>query len=162
MNEESRKKTLNLAADILRYHQRSAAALYERLLEKGVVPEDAAYAVAKLQEWGYLCDADYAALVVRDLCARGYGKNHIRQALRQKKVESETAERALEDFSPNDEKLQQYIRRKLKDEHTPDRRVLKKLTDGLFRRGFSWEEIRAALRKYLDSEDVGDLEDETD
>lgn len=159
MSEQSRSKALNMAADILKYGQRSAAALYDRLIEKGAAEDDADYAVARLLSLGYLCDEDYASGVARDLRARGYGKARVRQALKQKKVEPEAIEQALEQFSPDGDKLQSIIKRKLAGEASPDRKILKKLTDGLFRRGFSWEEIRAALREYLDSEDVGDLED---
>ena len=152
MSDESRRKALNTAANVLQYKQRSAAALYDRLIEKELDPEDAAYAVARLQELGYLNEDEYAASVCRELAARGYGRARARAALRDKKVPAEVAERALEDFRPDEDRLQSYIAAKLGDEREPDRGAVKRLTDGLFRRGFSWEEIRAALRAHLESD----------
>lgn len=159
MSQESRENVLNMAAQVLQYRQRSAAALYDRLLEKGAASEDAEYAVARLKELGYLRDEEYASLIVRDLCTRGYGERRIRQALHQKKVEPDAADYALKAYMPDRDKLWKYIESKLKDEPAPDRKTLKKLTDGLCRRGFSWEEIRSALREYLDSEAMDNLED---
>ena len=71
--EERRERVLRTAANVLTYRARSSQALYDRLVEKGAAPEDAAWAVARLRELGYLNDADYGRLVVRDLAARGYG-----------------------------------------------------------------------------------------
>lgn len=158
MSEESRKKALVTAADILQYQQRSAAALYDRLLEKGIDSGDAEFAVARIKELGYLNDEEYAAAVVSSLRARGYGKSRMVQVLRKKKLDSAAIDRAMEDYSTNREKLLKYIEVRLKNEPAPDRKAIKKLSDGLFRRGYSWEEIREALRTYLDSEDMNDFE----
>ena len=152
MSEESRRKALDTAANVLQYKQRSAAALYDRLLEKGIAPDDAEYAVERLRELKYLDDGAYAALLARDLAARGYGKTRVRAALKEKKLGAEEIEQALESFEPNRDKLRAYIAAKLAGEESPDRKTVKKLSDGLFRRGFSWDEIRAALRDYLENE----------
>lgn len=146
---ESQEKTLQMAANLLQYRQRSAQALFDRLLEKGAEETDAAFAVAKLQQLGFLNDVEYARLVVRDLSARGYGPGRIRQALYEKKADKSAIETAMEDYVPDSSRLQTYIASKLQGK-TPDRRLLKKVSDGLFRRGFSWEEIRSALRAYED------------
>ena len=59
METDSREKTLRMAANVLEYRHRSSRALYQRLLEKGAEEQDAAYAVARLQELGYLNDGEY-------------------------------------------------------------------------------------------------------
>ena len=41
--EGDKKKALAVAANVLRYKNRSSEALYERLLEKGIDSEDAEY-----------------------------------------------------------------------------------------------------------------------
>ena len=50
METDSREKTLRMAANVLEYRHRSSRALYQRLLEKGAEEQDAAYAVARLQQ----------------------------------------------------------------------------------------------------------------
>jgi len=37
---------------------------------------------------------------------------------------------------------------------TPDRKALKRVADGLYRRGFGWSDIQRALRDYTDSLEV--------
>lgn len=145
--EDSREKTLRMAANVLEYRHRSSRALFERLLEKGAEEQDAAWAVARLQELGYLNDGEYGKLLVRDLCGRGYGPARIRRYLREKKLEPPDIETAMEAYVLQPEKLERYLRARL-PEGPPDRKALKRAADGLFRRGFSWEEIQTALREY--------------
>lgn len=153
MDTGSREKTLQMAANVLEYRHRSSRALYQRLLEKGAEEQDAAYAVARLQELGYLNDGEYGALLVRDLCRRGYGPGRIRRYLREKLLDPPDIDTAMEAYTFQPEKMQTYIESKLRGQ-APDRKALKRVADGLFRRGFSWEEIRSALRDYsLNMED---------
>ena len=147
MEADSREKTLRMAANVLEYRQRSSSALYNRLLEKGAEEQDAAWAVARLQELGYLNDGEYGRLLVRDVCARGYGPARIRQRLREKGLDPGDIDASMEDYVLHPEKLERYLRSKL-PEGSPDRKALKRAADGLFRRGFSWEEIHAALAAY--------------
>ena len=147
MSAESREKVLNQAAALLEYQNRSCQALFERLLEKGAEEQDAAYAVARLRDLGYLDDARYGALIVRDLTARGYGKSRARQKLREKKVEESVIQALLETYEPDREKLSALAASRLRGK-TLDRRELKRTADALFRRGFSWGEIQDVLREY--------------
>ncbi len=153
---DNREKTLQMAANVLEYRHRSSRALYQRLLEKGAEEQDAAYAVARLTELGYLNDGEYGKLLVRDLCRRGYGPGRIRRYLREKLLDGPDIDLAMEAYVPDPAKLQHYIDAKLRGE-SPDRKALKRVADGLFRRGFSWGEIQSALRDYTDS-----LEEETE
>ena len=84
METDSREKTLRMAANVLEYRHRSSRALYQRLLEKGAEEQDAAYAVSRLQQMGFLNDGEYGKLLVRDLCRRGYGPSRIHQYLKEK------------------------------------------------------------------------------
>lgn len=156
MSAESREKVLNQAAALLEYQNRSCQALFERLLEKGAEEQDAVCAVARLQELGYLDDARYGALIVRDLTARGYGKGRVRQKLREKKVDEHVIQTLLETYEPDREKLAALAASRLRGK-TLDRRELKRTADALFRRGFSWEEIRDVLREYeMQAEEICD------
>ena len=150
METDSREKTLRMAANVLEYRHRSSRALYQRLLEKGAEEQDAAYAVARLQQLGFLNDGEYGKLLVRDLCRRGYGPARIRQYLKEKQLDGPDIDIAMEDYVLYPEKLQAYIDSKLRGQ-TPDRKALKRVADGLFRRGFSWGTVQSALRDYTDS-----------
>lgn len=154
METGSREKTLQMAANVLEYRHRSSRALYQRLLEKGAEEQDAAYAVSRLQQLGFLNDGEYGAILVRDLCRRGYGPRRIRQYLREKLLDPPDIERAMEAYVFYPEKMQAYIDSKLRGQN-PDRKALKRVADGLFRRGFSWGEIQSALQDYsLNMEDA--------
>ena len=98
METDSREKTLHMAANVLEYRHRSSRALYQRLLEKGAEEQDAAYAVSRLQQMGFLNDGEYGAMLVRDLCRRGYGPRRIRQYLREKLLDPPDIERAMEAY----------------------------------------------------------------
>ena len=150
METDSREKTLQMAANVLEYRHRSSRALYQRLLEKGAEEQDAAYAVARLQQLGFLNDGEYGKLLVRDLCRRGYGPGRIRQYLKEKQLDGPDIDIAMEDYVFLPEKLQAYIDSKLRGQ-IPDRKALKRVGDGLFRRGFSWGTVQSALRDYTDS-----------
>ena len=153
METDSREKTLHMAANVLEYRHRSSRALYQRLLEKGAEEQDAAYAVSRLQQLGFLNDGEYGKLLVRDLCRRGYGPARIRQYLKEKQLDEPDIDIAMEDSVFLPEKLEQYILSKLRGQ-TPDRKALKRVADGLYRRGFGWSDIQRALRDYTDSLEV--------
>ena len=148
---ESKKKALATAANVLTYKNRSAAALYDRLLEKEITEEDAAYAVARLIELGFLNDETYGQHVVEQCRAKGWGRSRIAQELKKKQLEPEMIDLLLEDFEPDYEKMQKMIAAKLKGNPHPDRAAIKKVTDSLARKGFGWSQIKQALDGYMAS-----------
>lgn len=149
MSEQSQKKAVERAANVLSLRPYSRAGLYRRLVEKGVAPEDAAYAVERLTELRLLDDDQYA----RDLCrigrGKGWGAGRIRQELRRKGVGDECIEQALTGFEPDGDKLMRFVRARLGDDK-PDRAALRRISDGLYRRGFSWDEINEAISACLE------------
>ena len=124
----------------------SRAQLVKKLKEKGETEADAENAADWLENIGAVSDADYAEMLVRNLSARGYGKARIRQKLREKGVPRELWDDALAQMPESDEALEKYIRAHL-DENETDRKKIKKVSDALLRRGFSWSEISEALAR---------------
>lgn len=58
-----------------------------------------------------------------------------------------------------DETLDRLVAARLRGIPRPDRKDLKRVSDALARRGYAWDDISAALRRYADSmEDQEDLE----
>ena len=100
MSEEQYRAALDAAARQLSYRALSAAALRDKLIEKGHSEDAADYAVAWLIERRLLDDAAYAESVVRSYARRGYGAARIRQELTRRGVDRGTAEAALLGYAP--------------------------------------------------------------
>ncbi|SCJ42086.1 Regulatory protein recX [uncultured Flavonifractor sp.] len=116
--------------------------------EKEPVPEELAEKVAnRLEELGYLNDAEYARTVARHYAAKGYGERKLRDELWKRGVPREYWDQALEEVQDPTDAMDAFIRRKLMG-RTADRETLGKLSAALARRGYRWEDIRAALSRY--------------
>lgn len=116
--------------------------------EKEHVPEELAEEAAdRLEELGYLNDAEYARTVARHYAAKGYGGRKLRDELWKRGVPREYWDQALEEVQDPTDAMDAFIRRKLMG-RTADRETLGKLSAALARRGYRWEDIRAALSRY--------------
>lgn len=147
MSEEQYRAALDAAAKQLSYRALSAAALRDKLIEKGHSEDAADYAVAWLIERRLLDDAAYAESVVRSYARRGYGAARIRQELTRRGVDRGTAEAALLGYAPEPAQLRALLDKRLRGD-VSDRKEIDKAVAALQRRGFSWQEIRDALAEY--------------
>ena len=147
MSGDKYRAALDAAAKQLSYRALSAQGLRNKLLDKGHDEQAADYALAWLTERHLLDDAAYAESVVRSCARKGYGKMRIRQELTRRGVDRETAEAALQDFSPDRAQLVELLDKRLRGD-VSDRREIDKAVAFLQRRGFSWQEIRDALAAY--------------
>ena len=117
-----------------------------RLVEKGETPENAEACADWLCRMGLINDAEYAGSVVRHYAAKGYGSARIKQELRHHGVPREMWDEAMLQMPEQDAYLERFIRSRL---HEPgDRAQVKKVSDALFRRGYSWEQIKHALNEF--------------
>lgn len=135
------------AASMLGRRPMSSADLRGKLKEKGATERETDYAVEWLTAIGALDDASYAAMLVRHYSASGYGARRLREELRRHGIEKETAEDALAEAPPAEETARRFLESRFKGK-TPDEKEKKRASDALMRRGFSWEEVRTALRTY--------------
>ena len=85
-------------------------------------------------------------MIVRHSSASGYGMGRIREELYRRGVPKELWEEALGQLPEPDDTLDRLVSTRLRGECDPKK--IKKLTDMLLRRGFGWEEIKSALRRY--------------
>ena len=134
------------AVELLSYRQMSGKEMRSKLIRKGFEAEAAEAAVSKLYELRLLDDEQYAAAVVRHYTAKGYGAGRIRAALAHRGVDRDYWDEALAFASGSDDKLISYIRSHLRD--PDDRDQKRKVSAALYRRGYSWDEIRSALSRF--------------
>jgi len=129
--------------------------LETRLTRKGETPQDAAAAVQWLADLELLDDSKTAEQLVRSAVHKGYGKARIRQILYEKRIPEELWEDALAEVPEMDDVVDKFLNQRLKGRE-PDQKELKRTIDALLRRGHSWSDIRAGLRRYSDSLDLED------
>ena len=124
-----------------------------RLTKKGESEQDAKAAVEWLSELDLLDDAKTAEQLVRSAVQKGYGKARIKQILYEKRIPEEYWEDALAQVPDMNDAVDRFLCQRLKG-RDPDQKELKRTIDALLRRGHSWADIRAGLRRYSDSLDL--------
>ena len=134
------------ALELLSRRPHSRKELKDKLLRRGIDEEDAEDCVAWLAEHGFLDDNEYAGAVARHYAAKGYGAGRVRSELQRRGIDRELAADTLSDLPDNSGKIDAFLARRLHD--PSDREAVRKVSAALFRRGFSWEEIRAALHRF--------------
>jgi regulatory protein len=110
----------------------------------------------RLEELGLLNDREYAQTVARHYAAKGYGERKLREELYRRGVPREHWDEALEGVETTDDTLDKLVQKKLRGAE-PTRENLKKVSDYLARRGYSWEDISAALRRCEEEGPFGEL-----
>lgn len=156
LSEEEFSKLFSLAAlsackeralRLIGMRPMSCKELFGKLTEKGETEENAAACIAWLLDLHYLDDESYAAMVVRHYAAKGCGAQRVKNELYRRGIDKSLWDEALAEMPEMDDAVYSQLCRKLKSD-APDRAELKRATDALFRRGFSWDEIKAAVNKF--------------
>jgi len=127
----------------------SCKELRDKLTQKGEDETDADYCVEWLREHGFLDDARYAAQIVRHYAGKNYGAGRIRAELSRRGIDRDLWDEAFTELPEADDKLDRFIAARLKDADDPSQ--VQKVSNALLRRGYSWEQIRGALRRYCDT-----------
>lgn len=138
-----KEKTL----DLLTRKPVSRAELERKLEEWEAGEEEAATICDRMEELGFLDDAAYAAQVVRYYSQKGFGERKLRDELYRRGVPRELWEDALAHTTDPAGAIDAFVQKKLAGK-AADRKELKKVSAALMRRGFSWEDISDALRRY--------------
>ena len=140
------------ALSLLTARPLSRKELTDRLLERADATEEEAEAVAdELERLGLLNDRAYAETLVRHYSAKGYGPYRLREELRRRGVPRAYWDEVLEELDDPAEAIDALLRQKLRG-RTVDRKELKRASDYLARKGYSWTDISAALRRYDNAE----------
>ena len=158
---EERLTAKERALRLLENRQMSRKELTDKLTRKGESVEAAEAAAELMERVGAIDDREYARTVVRHYARKGYGVGRIKSELIRRGIDRELWEEALSEMPETDDTLDTLIQNKLRGRE-PDKNEVKKLTDMLLRRGFSWGEIKGALGRYDElletAEDIEEIE----
>lgn len=140
-------KALEYAARLLAPRAMSERTLRGKLESKGFEAADIDDAMRRLTEMGGLNDREYAGMVARHYVNRGFGRQKVAQELRRRGVGKDIADEILPDLAPCSRQVEAYLEKTIRGQ-IEDKRVLRRAAAGLYRRGFSWEQINAAIDVY--------------
>ena len=146
-NIESTKKR---ALKILGHRSFSEQEMLKRLTSKGEPQENAEETVRWLVELGYINDDDYAGQIVKHYISKGYGEARVRSELFKRGIPRDLWDEKLaenEDDETDDFALE-FLKTKLRG--SDDKDDLRRASDALLRRGFSYDDARAAISRYLE------------
>lgn len=141
-----RSLMLEKSIEMLSFRQMSCKELRDSLMRKGTDADTAEYCSAKLVSMGLMDDSAYASSLARHYASRGYGAGKVRAELSRRGISRDLWDDALDEIKENSDRLDSFVRAKLTD--PDDREQVRKVSAALFRRGYSWEEISSALRRY--------------
>lgn len=134
------------AAHMASSRMMSKRELCRRLEQKGAAADDAAQIADQMEALGAVDDTAYAGVIVRHYGGMGYGAVRVRQELQRRGVPKELWDAALLQLPDAQDAIERFVHSKCKGT-PPDRARLKKLSDALLRRGFSWSDIRPVLNR---------------
>jgi regulatory protein len=149
---KARERTMNRGVKLLAAKPRSVVELRTRLLEKSwtnqAIVEDV---IAKLKEYGYLDDEQYARDVAASkLRQKPQGKRRLQQSMSRKMLGRETIDAAIDDaFAnlPEDQLIDTAIEKRVRLKGVPETREDKKrFFDYLLRLGFPFDLINTKMR----------------
>ena len=149
--ESAKKRALRL----LERRDYSRKELILKLTEKGEPLADAEAVADRMIELGVVNDERYSRMLVRHYASKGYGICRIKQELYRHGIHTDLWEEAMEELPSQEEIMDKLLRSKLRSSE-PDQKEIKKATDALLRRGFSWSEVSACKQRVLEDFDNQD------
>lgn len=138
------------ALGLLTRREHSARELERKLAARGIEPGEARATVDRMRAAGWQDDARFAELLVRSRASAGHGPLRIRAELATHGLDSEMVAAAVAGFEEASgadwvELARGLVRRRFGAALTGDRAVQRKAADFLLRRGFSMQQMRAAM-----------------
>jgi regulatory protein len=156
--DDERVRATNAALTFLGYRARSEREVRDRLRRGRYSQEAIDHAIARLHDWRYLDDEDFARRWVENRTThRPRGRRLLQQELRQKGIASETARDVIEASDLDEVAMATELAR----QRAPSYRgqdpltVRRRLGSYLARRGYGFDVVRTALNAAL-----GETEDD--
>lgn len=150
------RKAREKALDALSHRSYTKKALTEKLARK-IDESSAERAAERMEELGLIDDEDYARRCTSDLIKiKKYGKTRIKAELARRGLDAETAAAALEAYDDEDfaAELEQKLERKYGYPKPLEQKAKDRMIAALMRHGFSFEQIRNAMRALEEKYDL--------
>jgi regulatory protein len=145
----------------LGYRPRSEKEVRDRLRRGGFEQEAIEHAIARLHEWRYLDDADFARRWVENRTThRPRGRRLLQQELRHKGIDGEIARDAIDAAELDETGAAEALARRRLPSYAGDEpaAIRRRLGAYLARRGYGYDVIRIALDRALgEAEDLDEL-----
>jgi regulatory protein len=158
LESDQASQATEAALVFLGYRPRSEKEVRDRLRRGGYEQDAIDRAIARLHEWRYLDDADFARRWVENRTAhRPRGKRLLQQELRNKGIDNETAREVIDDADLDEiAAAESLARRRLPSYAGHDLpAVRRRLGAYLARRGYGYDVVRVALERALGEDDEG-------
>jgi len=125
-----------------------------RLTSKGEPLENVEETVRWLVEVNYINDSRFATQIVKHYSGKGYGLLRIRDELNKRGIPRDLWDEKLSDLNDDEmyDAAYEYLNKKLRGIN--DKNELRRASDALLRRGFSYDEARTVISRYLESTDT--------
>ena len=135
--------------ELLSYGANSRSALVIKLRRRGYDRELCERVAAELYDKGYINENADAEGIVRSCLSRGYGKKRIVIKLRERGYENSVIAQVLQEFDEIDfvANCAALIKKRCGEELPSERAQLDKLIGALVRYGYSYGEIKEALKR---------------
>ncbi|MDC0948355.1 regulatory protein RecX [Gammaproteobacteria bacterium] len=145
------------ALRLLTRREHGATELALKMRQRGFQSEVIASTIADLQSCDWQSDARYAAMMVRQRAASGYGPLYIERELVSKGIDSAAVDRALADLEADAVHDWSAIAvRQLQRRSVSDANAQRKAVSALYRRGFLREQIDEAVATLIVDADAPD------
>lgn len=149
------RRAYNYAVSLLSRRDHSEKELLNKLSVKGY-KDGAEKAIEKLRSGGYVSDERFARLYVRELrTVKKYGKKRIEQELYRKGIDRDVVSMVLSETDFDEGELVTLIERKYL-RYLSDEKGIQKTVNSLLRMGYSYGEIRDALRIINENAELND------
>ncbi|MBQ1995379.1 MAG: regulatory protein RecX, partial [Clostridia bacterium] len=153
------RRAYNYAVSLLSRREHTIKEITEKLKRKGY-GQFCEKVTDRLVSEGYLSDERFAKLYVRELInLKGYGIRRIRDELYRKGISREIAEDAMNEAEMPENRLKELVEKKYM-RYLNDEKGVQKTINALLRSGYSYGEIKDALREIADENDIFEVDDE--
>jgi regulatory protein len=158
LDADEKARAVEAALAFLSYRPRSEREVRDRLRRGRYGQEAIAHALARLRDWHYLDDEDFARRWVENRAThRPRGRRLLQQELRHKGIDSETAREVIADADLDEAAAAEALaRRQLAKYAGEDPAVVRRrLGAYLARRGYGYDVVRGALDRALGEAEDG-------
>lgn len=148
--EDEVARATEAALHFLAYRARSEHEVRDRLKRGDFSPEAIEATIARLNDWRYLDDADFARRWVESRArARPRGQRLLQQELRRKGIDAETSKQAIAEAGLDEVAAATALARKRLDSLSGEDplAVKRKVSAYLARRGYGFDVVRKALEQ---------------